>query len=165
MWDESYSLRSSFGFKDNVLFSPNTEHPEGSGYTLNGADVTIFRLMNNGARFFFFVSGDDTRYFTPVKSESFTTLQATTIGNEDDAIARRAVLRWNISSNWESVLALQYFYQNQVFNVATESGALNLGGGGTGEVREQPYVSAFGSRAIYEQFMGGGGVAVEPAVF
>jgi hypothetical protein len=124
MWDESYSLRSSFGFKDNVLFSPSTEHPEGSGFTLNGADVTIFRLMNNGARFFFFVSGDDTRYFTPVKSESFTTLQPTTIGNEDDAIAS-AQYRWNISSNWESVLALQYFYQNQVFNVATEAGALS----------------------------------------
>jgi hypothetical protein len=87
-------------------------------------DVTVFRLMNNGSRFFFFVTGDDTRYFTPVKSESFTTLQPITIGNEDDAIAA-AEYRWNLSSNWEVILPLQYFYQNQVFNVATEAGALS----------------------------------------
>ncbi|HEX3716635.1 MAG TPA: hypothetical protein VH595_01595 [Verrucomicrobiae bacterium] len=124
IWDKSVVVRSAFGYKDNVLFSPATQHPEGSGFTLNGLDVTVFRLMNNGSRFFFFVSGDDTRYFTPVKSESFSTLQPTTIDNEDDAIAM-AQYRWNWTSNWESALALQYFYQNQVFNVATEAGALS----------------------------------------
>jgi hypothetical protein len=108
MWDESVLVRSAFGYKNNVLYS--SQQPEGSAYALNGLDVTVFRLMNDGSRFFIFVSGDDTRYLTPVKSLTFTSLQPTTIGNEDDAIAS-AQYRWNLGSNWQSTLALQYFYQ------------------------------------------------------
>jgi hypothetical protein len=122
LWNESLQLRGGFGWKDNVLFS--SQQAQNSPYVQTGLDASIMRLMNNGSTFFLMVTGDDTRYLSRVESRTFSTLAPTTVGNEDDALVA-AQYRWNLSTNWQPVLSLQYLYQNQVFNVATEPGVLN----------------------------------------
>jgi hypothetical protein len=120
LWNQSILLRSGFGYKDNVLFS--SQQPAASPYAQNGLDYSILRLLNDGSSFFFMVTGDDTRYLTRVESQSFATLTPTTIANEDEAIAA-AQFRWNLSDHWQPTFSLQYLYQNQVFNIATEPAA------------------------------------------
>jgi hypothetical protein len=122
MWNPSLLLRGAFGYKDNVLFS--SQQAKGSAYAQTGLDASIIHLMDDGSSFFLMVTGDDTRYLNEVESRTFSTLTTTTIGNEDDAIVA-AQYRWSVSGNWQPTLSLQYLYQNQVFNVATEPGVLN----------------------------------------
>ena len=61
LWDKDVVLRAGFGYKDNVLLSPDAR--QGSGFVTSGLDVTIIRLPLDGWQLSFNLTGDDVRYF------------------------------------------------------------------------------------------------------
>src|SRR5579871_1454377 len=61
VWDHEIEVKTGIGYKDNLLLSDLNR--EGSGFVVNGADISIWRIPVDANQFFFFVSGEDTRYF------------------------------------------------------------------------------------------------------
>lgn len=108
VWDRTFNVRTGFGYKDNVLLSP--ARLQDSSYFLSGFDIMLLRLPIDGPQFLLFVTGDDYRYLDDPgvdKEQSFV------------AVSK---IEQEFAAHWKAALGLDYFYQNQVFDVsATEA--------------------------------------------
>lgn len=63
VWSPSLALRTSLGWRDNVLLSPFA--PIGRGFGRAEVDAILFRPMRNHWEFVSFLNGDVLRYFAP----------------------------------------------------------------------------------------------------
>ena len=108
LWDKDISVRTGFGYKDNVLWSPF--HPQGSPFLANGLEVMVIRLPADGLLFSFFLDGNDTRYLRSVGVDKEQTLMSV------------AQVKKDFWDNWQLGAALQYSYVDQVQDLSlTES--------------------------------------------
>lgn len=105
LWDKTINLRLGTGYKDNVLLSPNAA--TGSAFIASGLDVMLWRLPVEGTQFYFFFTGDDTRF-----------LSGQEVKKEQSFIAQTQVKK-EFGNHWKSALTLQYLYQDQVFDAST----------------------------------------------
>jgi hypothetical protein len=108
VWDKSFNIRAGFGFKDNVLLSEVNKRD--SAFVLSGFDAMLLRLPIDGPQVLLFVSGDDQRYLSDVSV------------NKEQSLIALSRIQKEFAGQWEAGLALEYFYQDQVFDVsATEA--------------------------------------------
>lgn len=108
IWDRTFNLRGGFGFKDNVLLSPAAR--QDSAFFASGFDAMFIRLPINGPQFLFFLTGDDFRYLNEIGVD------------KEQSLVAIAKLQKEFASVWEAALGIEYFYQDQVFDVsATEA--------------------------------------------
>lgn len=101
LWDKDIVLRAGFGYKDNVLLSPNGR--EGSAFFTSGLDLTIFRLPLDGWEVNFSVVGDDVRY-----------LRSPGGLNGEDLFLASAQVQKYFGSVWRGGVELRYGYIDQV---------------------------------------------------
>ena len=62
LWDRSFSVRTGFGFKDNVLLSHS--NPQQSAFFSAGFEASVYRLAEDGTEFNFLFTADDNYYFS-----------------------------------------------------------------------------------------------------
>ena len=108
LWDRSFSVRTAFGYKDNVLLSPEDER--GSVFLSSGLEASVFRLAEDGAQLTFLLTADNHHYFS--------------VPQEDDEWLALAQMQYQkpFGSEWQATFGLDYFYQDQVLDVsATET--------------------------------------------
>ena len=105
LWDKTINLRLGVGFKDNVLLSPNAAAE--SAFIGTGLDLMLWRLPVEGTQFYLFFTGDDTRF-----------LSGRDVNKEQSFIAQTQVKK-EFGQHWKTALALQYLYQDQVFDAST----------------------------------------------
>lgn len=108
LWDRSFSVRTAFGYKDNVLLSPRDERA--SAYFSSGIEASIFRLAEDGSQLTFLLTADNNHYFS--------------VEQVDDELLALAQMQFTkpFASKWQATFGLDYFYQNQVLDVsATET--------------------------------------------
>jgi hypothetical protein len=108
LWDESYSVRTGVGYKDNVLLDDT--NPNKSPFFLNGLDITVFRLPVDDWGLSLFVSGDDIRYWRDVG-----------VGSEDTWLAGGKA-QWNFAPDWHASFAAAYNYSAQVMDLLSGFG-------------------------------------------
>ena len=101
LWDKDIVLRAGFGYKNNVLLSPNS--PQGSPFFTSGLDVTIFRIPLDGWEVNLTVVGDDIRYFHSPGG----------INGEDLFLGSAQVQKY-FGGVWRSGLEVRYSYSDQV---------------------------------------------------
>lgn len=104
LWFRDVELRSSVGYKDNLLLSRTAT--ERSTLLGSGADVTLARLPLDGKLFNFLLSADDTRY-----------PQGGRIKHEDLVVAL-AQFKIDLSSRWRLGLDARYLYQDEVVDTS-----------------------------------------------
>lgn len=104
LWDTVYTLRSGFGYKDNVFLSHSDA--QGSTFVTGGADIMALRVAPTGPQYNFFASGDANHYFS-----------TTSRHNEYTAFAQAQVEN-DFSAFFKGSLAAEYFYQDQVLDVS-----------------------------------------------
>jgi len=104
LWDTVYTLRSGFGYKDNVFLSHTDA--QGSTFVSGGGDVMILRVSPTGPQYNFFASGDANHYFSTSSSH-----------NEYTAFAQAQVEN-EFTTSFKGSLAAEYFYQDQVLDVS-----------------------------------------------
>ena len=108
-WDTAFGVRTGVGYKDNVLLSHLDR--QGSPFVASGLDVSIIRLPFDGLQFYFFFTGDDSRYWHDVG-----------VDREDTTVAEAQVQK-EIGNDLKLGVAFQHAYQDQVVDVSTiESG-------------------------------------------
>jgi hypothetical protein len=103
LWDKSFNLRSGVGYKDNVLLNDNDSR--GSGFFVNGADITIFRLPLDDWEFHFLLTGDDIRYWRNVGVD------------HEDLWSAAAEVKKSFGDTWQASLESQYIYLSQVLEI------------------------------------------------
>lgn len=103
LWDRSFNLRTSGGYNDNLLLSPDAR--EKSAFFSVGLDFTLFRLPLDGKEFTLFLTDEYTRYPD---------------GHElDHELFGLALARFKIDAGaWHPGVDLQYFYQDQVIDAS-----------------------------------------------
>jgi len=101
LWDKDVVLRAGFGYKDNVLMSPNSR--EGSSFFTSGIDLTIYRIPLDGWEANFSIVGDDIRYLRSPGG----------LRGEDLFISSAQVQKY-FSGVWRSGLEVRYSYIDQV---------------------------------------------------
>ena len=112
LWDESFSLRTGMGYKDNVLLSSGETGTNGvsgvksSPYFTSGLDATIFRLPLGDWEYYFFLTGDDIRYWRNIG-----------VGSEDLWLAAAKIQR-DFGGIWKAGWLCSYTYEAQVFDIA-----------------------------------------------
>jgi hypothetical protein len=104
-WYEDFTLRSGFGYKDNVLLS--SFNPQGSAFWTAGADVLVYRLPTHGWEFSAFCSFDNVGYFN----------KSTGVQDEQTAAAMGQV-RKDFGNGWKTGIGASYSFQHQVFDVS-----------------------------------------------
>jgi hypothetical protein len=111
LWDRSFSVRTAFGYKDNVLLSP--VNSRGSAFFSSGLEASVFRLAEDGTQLTFLLTADNNHYFSVPQ-----------LDNELLVLAQMQ-LQKPFASEWRATLAFDYFYQDQVLDVsATETNQL-----------------------------------------
>lgn len=114
LWYKAINVRGGMGYKDNVLLSRTGA--KSSAYWKSGLDALVYRLPTHGWQFNCFATGDDLRYF-----------DTTAVDNEQVAIAA-AQLAKDWGRQWKTTLAVNYMFQNQVFDVSTtQTNQFNIG--------------------------------------
>ena len=111
-WESAFAVRSGGGYKDNVFLS--STQPQGSAFLSAGGDFTAFRLAPEGPQFTFFAGGD-ANFF----------LSTQPANNEYTAFAQ-AQIEQDLSDNLTGWLALDYFYQDQIEDIAFLDPALSV---------------------------------------
>jgi hypothetical protein len=111
LWDKNVVLRAGFGYKDNVLLSPNS--PIGSSFFTSGLDLTIFRLPLDGWEVNFSIVGDDVRYFERPGGL-----------NGEDLFLASAQAQKYLGEVWRAGLELRYIYSDQVLQELVETGGV-----------------------------------------
>jgi hypothetical protein len=104
-WYKDFTLRSGFGYKDNVLLS--SVNPEGSAFWTAGADVLVYRLPTQSWEFSAFCSFDNVGYFN----------KSTGVQDEQTAAAMGQV-RKVLGNGWKTGIGASYLFQHQVFDVS-----------------------------------------------
>jgi hypothetical protein len=109
LWSKDVVLRAGFGYKDNVLLSPET--PKSSPFFTTGLDLTIFRLPLDGWEVNVTMIGDDVRY----------TRSPGGLDAEDLFIASSQVQKY-FSRVWRAGAELRYSYVDQVLQEFLSAG-------------------------------------------
>jgi hypothetical protein len=104
-WDQSITVRSWSGYKDNVLLG--NVNVEESPLLGAGLDLMLLRLSTSGTEFYFFVSGDFIYYPDAEQAENEKTLIA------------QARLKKPLGAGWEIGTAMDYLFFDQVFDAST----------------------------------------------
>lgn len=110
LWYEDFSVRSGFGYKDNVALS-STE-PRGSAYWHAGGDVMVYRLPSGGWTLNSFASVNHLGYLDT----------STGVNNEESAMLMVQVVK-ELGRNWRMGLGGNYLYQDQVLDVSAAEGS------------------------------------------
>ena len=104
VWDETITLKTGFGYKDNLLLSDINR--EGNPFALNGAELSLWRLPVDGTQFYFLADGEDTRYF---HGKSL---------NSEQVVVGSAQLNRQFAAAWQGGLGLDFAHQNQVIDTS-----------------------------------------------
>jgi hypothetical protein len=108
LWDHSFNLRLGAGYKDNLLL--NRDATESSYLLSTTVEALVLRLPVDGRQFTFFLTAEDIRY--PEGDEV----------TKEQLVLARAQGKLELNDSWQAGLALDYLYQDQVFDVsATET--------------------------------------------
>lgn len=108
LWDRSFSVRTGFGYKDNVLLSHND--PRRSAFASAGFEASVFRLAEDGTLLNLLFTADDNYYFSVPEL------------NDELLVMTAVQLKKPFASDWQATFSLDYFYQDQVLDVsATET--------------------------------------------
>ena len=107
LWDRSFSVRSGFGYRDNVLLSHT--HERASAFFAGGLEASAFRLAEDGTLLNFLATGHNIHYFSVPEVD-------------DEWLASGQMeLKKPFASEWQAIFTLEYYFQNQVLDVsATE---------------------------------------------
>jgi hypothetical protein len=108
LWDHAFNLRLGAGYKDNLLL--NRDATESSYLLSTTVETLVLRLPVDGRQFTFFLTAEDLRY---PDGEQVT---------KEQLVLARAQGKLEFHDIWQAGLALDYLYQDQVFDVsATET--------------------------------------------
>jgi len=136
VWEQSVSLRSGFGYKDNVKLSGTDR--QGSAFWEIGVDGVAFHLPTKGWVFSAFASANDTAYLD----------HSTGVNNEKFAVL--AVQLTKDFGGWRLGGGLNYTYQDQVFDVSN----LETNNYGIGTVRGHTLGERFSGRKDFGPWWG-----------
>lgn len=102
-WERVFTWRGGGGYKDNVFLSP--VHPRASAFASLGGDALLLRVSPIGFQFSLFAGADAQHFLEPAHNE----------------ITAFAVGKWEYDFNdtFRGALSAEYFYQDQVVDVAT----------------------------------------------
>jgi hypothetical protein len=114
LWDKSVTLRSGFGYRDNVLWSPSS--PLASPFYTGGLDLMLFRLPIDGLEFTLLVTGDDVNYWN-------NAVRGAGVKSEDVAMALTRVTKY--FEGWRLGLELKGIYADQVMETLTDTGGVH----------------------------------------
>jgi hypothetical protein len=107
LWDATWTLRSSVGYRDNPSFAHTFREP--SPFESLGVEWLVIRPPTDGNLFYLFFSGEDRRYFhspdVPLEETFITSAQFT----------------HTAASGWVTGLGFQHFYADQVFDLSNDS--------------------------------------------
>jgi hypothetical protein len=103
-WSRSTDLRVGAGYKDNVLL--RSFAPIDSFFLSSELEFFLFRIPVDGTQVVLFLNGEDIHYLDPKGVDKEQTLTAL------------ASIRKDFAKSWKAGLALQYLYQDQVFDVS-----------------------------------------------
>lgn len=106
LWYESASVRSGFGYKDNVLLS-QSGNARGSAFWTAGGDLMAYRLPSAGWQFNCLGSFDHVGYLD----------RSVGVGAEQVGMAMAQAIG-NLGRDWKLGMGVNYFYQNQVFDLS-----------------------------------------------
>jgi hypothetical protein len=104
VWQPSWSVRGSGGYKDNVLLSGVL--PRGSGFIGAGADLFLMRLPLDGPEASVLVSADNRHYLDVTEA------------NEEATVLMNGVVKLRLGEGWRALVEGQYFFMNQVFDAS-----------------------------------------------
>jgi len=104
LWHAEVQLRGAIGYKDNVTLS--STDPEPSLFWSSGVEALAFRLPSGGWQFSAFLDAVDVRYF-----------DAPDVQCEQQVVLVNEVTR-DLGRGWETAAGLNYFFQNQVFDMS-----------------------------------------------
>jgi hypothetical protein len=104
-WNNSYNVRSWFGYKDNVLLGERSTVD--SAFVAGGLDALFWRMPINGWEYLIFGTGDYIRY-----------LPGKEVDKEVTAIAQ-AQIKKRFDNGWRGGAAFEYIYFDQVFDNST----------------------------------------------
>lgn len=102
LWDHSFNVRTSAGYKDNVLLSANL--PVDSPFLAGGFDAMSFRLPEDGWDCLIFASGDYTHY---TRSEDV---------DDETSLLTQAQVKKELAGGWKPGFSAEYLYFDQVFD-------------------------------------------------
>jgi len=108
LWDKSFSIRNGVGYDDNVLL--DNARVRGSGFFDNGLDATVYRLPLGAWEYYYFLSGDDLRYWRNIG-----------VGSQDNWIGAAKIDRV-FSDDWKAGATFSYAYQDQILDLLTTEG-------------------------------------------
>jgi len=103
-WEHSFTASVSGGYNDNVTLSHAA--PESSSFARFGLEAAASRLSLDGTQYSFFITGEDTRYFSagPVDHE--------------DSVVGQAEVRRLFNEEWQGALAAEAIYIDQVVDLS-----------------------------------------------
>lgn len=134
MWYHSVGLRGAFGYKDNVTLSHTDA--QASAFWQSGLEAVVFRLPTRGWQFNFYLSADDVRYF-----------DAPSVDNEQVVMAMAQATK-DLGRRWKSTWAVNYMFQNQVFDMS----ATYTNGGSIGQVLGHTFTPRWNVRKQFGAF-------------
>lgn len=117
-WQRTVATKISGGYKDNIALSH--AQPESSGFFRSYVEAAALHTPLDGPQWTFLLSAEDTRYFS-----------GKTVDHED-LIFGQAEWRRYVGENWQTWLALDGVYLDQVIDVSiteTNRAALPVRGG------------------------------------
>jgi hypothetical protein len=103
-WEHSVTVSVSGGYNDNITLSHAA--PESSPFVRFGLEAAALRLPIDGTQYSFFITGEDTRYFS-----------AGPVDHEDTAVAQAEVRR-QFNDQWQGFLAAEGAYIDQVVDLS-----------------------------------------------
>ncbi len=105
LWDSTFNLRLSGGYKDNLLLGP--VNPVESPFIATGLEYFLWRLPLQGPEFYFYVSADDIRFLDHTETE------------KEQTIIAQASLKHAFNARWQLNLTLQYVFQDAIFDASS----------------------------------------------
>ena len=104
LWDTVCTLRSGFGYKDNVFLSHSRQ--QDAAFISGGGDVMVIRLAPVGPQYNFFASADASHFFSTSPSHNEYTVFA------------QAQVENDFGNSFTGTLAAEYFYQDQAVDAS-----------------------------------------------
>lgn len=108
LWDEQFAVSTGLGYKDNVLL--RAFNPRGSAFFVNGLDFTALRMPLDGWQVVGMISGDDTRYWRNVGT------------NSEDLFISSLRIQRELPDAWRAGLEFSGLYEKQVLDISTSQG-------------------------------------------
>ncbi len=118
LWDSTVTLRSSFGYRDNIFFS--SVNPRSSVLALAGVEYFLLRTPGQGVDFYLFALAENMWFFENSAPDERLGMLVAEAKKRNDA-------------GWTAGGLLQAYYSEQVMDVSTEQvelGVIALKGGG-----------------------------------